>query len=42
MNTPVYTEYYEDYEKFYVSAMRDVEEAKKTMDYGLDMASYPN
>ena len=40
--TPVYTEYFEDYEKFYASALRDVEETKKTREYGLDMANHPN
>ncbi len=34
--TPVYTEYDEDYEKFYAAALKDVEEAKKTREYGLD------
>ena len=40
--TPVYTEYDEDYEKFYTAALRDVEEAKKTREYGLDMTNHPN
>ena len=40
--TPVYTEYDEDYEKFYAAALRDVEEAKKTREYGLDMTNHPN
>ena len=40
--TLAYTEYDENYEKFYFSALRDVEEAKKTRDYGLDMANHPN
>ena len=28
--------------QFYASALRDVEEAKKTREYGLDMANHPN
>ena len=40
--TPVYTEYFEDYEKFYDAAVRDVEEAKKTREYLLDMENHPN
>ena len=40
--TPVYTEYDEDYEKFYAAALRDVEEAKKTREYELDMQNHPN
>ena len=40
--TPVYTEYCENYEKFYADALRDVEEAKKTREYGLDMTNHPN
>ena len=40
--TPVYTEYDEDYEKFYAAALKDVEEAKKTREYGLDMVNHPN
>lgn len=40
--TPVYTTYAEDYETFYANALRDVEEAKKTRDYGLDAANHPN
>ena len=40
--TPVYTEYCEDYERFYAAALRDVEEAKKTREYGLDTAGHPN
>ena len=38
--TPVYTEYDEDYEKFYAAALKDVEEAKKTREYGLDMVNH--
>lgn len=40
--TPVYTTYYEDYETFYKEASNDVEQAKKTREYGLDMENHPN
>lgn len=40
--TPVYTEYYEDYAEFYKSCAEDIEKAKQTRDYGLDMANHPN
>ena len=40
--TPVYTTYYEDYKTFYAEALADVERAKKTREYGLDMAEHPN
>ena len=40
--TTVYTEYCEDYEKFYAAAVQDIEKAKKTRAYGLDMANHPN
>ena len=40
--TPVYTAYCEDYETFYAAALRDVEEAKKTREYRLDMENHPN
>ena len=40
--TPVYTTYYEDYETFYREALADVERAKQTREYGLDMAGHPN
>ena len=40
--TPVYTHYYEDYGTFYANALKDVEAAKKTREYGLDMANHPN
>ena len=40
--TPVYTKYDEDYEKFYAAALLDVEEAKKTREYGLDIVNHPN
>ena len=40
--TPVYTEYFEDYEKFYEGAKCDIEKAKQTREYGLDAANHPN
>jgi chloramphenicol O-acetyltransferase type A len=40
--TPVYTKYNSDYEKFYVDALSDIEETKKTREYMLDMANHPN
>ena len=40
--TLVYTEYCEDYGTFYANALQDVEKAKTTRDYGLDMENHPN
>ncbi len=40
--SPVYTKYDENYETFYTDALRDLEEAKKTREYGLDMENHPN
>ena len=40
--TPVYSTYYENYETFYKHALEDIETAKKTLDYGLDMENHPN
>ena len=40
--TLVYTEYCEDYAAFYANALQDVETAKKTREYGLDMENHPN
>ncbi|MBP5735872.1 MAG: hypothetical protein J6W55_00255 [Acidaminococcaceae bacterium] len=40
--TLVYTEYCEDYGTFYANALQDVEKAKTTRDYGLDMDNHPN
>ncbi len=40
--TPVYTTYTEDYQLFYRNALEDVERAKQTREYGLDMAGHPN
>ena len=40
--TLVYTEYCTDYAAFYSNALQDVEQAKKTRDYGLDLEHHPN
>lgn len=40
--TPVYTEYFSDYETFYKSCEEDIEKAKKTRDYKLDSVNHPN
>ncbi len=40
--TPVYTEYNADYSAFYAGAERDIERAKQTREYGLDMENHPN
>lgn len=40
--TVVYTEYDEDYDKFYKTCSADIELAKKTRDYGFDMINHPN
>ena len=40
--TPVYSKYYADYDKFYAAALQDIEKAKQTREYGLDMANHPN
>lgn len=40
--TPVYTRYSEDYHTFYNNALDDVEKAKKSREYGLDMEHHPN
>ena len=40
--TPVYTIYDDDYETFYKNALADVEQAKQSRDYGLDMETHPN
>ena len=40
--TPVYTEYIEDYSHFYKSAQADIEKAKATHEYQLDMQNHPN
>lgn len=40
--SPVYTEYCENYEIFYERALEDLENAKATREYALDMANHPN
>ena len=40
--TPVYTQYDPDYGRFYAAALRDVEAAKRTREYALDMENHPN
>ena len=40
--TPVYTNYDPDYETFYKNAVSDIENAKKTREYGLDTSNHPN
>lgn len=40
--TPVYTEYNENYDIFYKNALNDVNEAKNTREYLLDMENHPN
>ena len=40
--TPVYSKYHEDYDRFYHAALHDVEAAKQTRDYLLDMPNHPN
>lgn len=40
--TPVYTQYCEDYREFYEGCARDIEKAKQTREYGLDMQNHPN
>ena len=40
--TPVYTTYYEDYKTFYYQASKDIEKAKQTREYGLDMKNHQN
>ena len=40
--TPVYTQYDEDYNIFYKAALADIENAKKTREYNLDMTNHPN
>ena len=40
--TVAYTEYDEDYQKFYKKAQEDLEEAKTTREYRLDMKDHPN
>ena len=40
--TPVYSYYCEDYDLFYKNAAKDIEDAKATREYGLDMQNHPN
>ena len=40
--TPVYTVYDENYSVFYANAVRDLERAMETREYGLDAAGHPN
>ena len=40
--TVVYTEYFEEYEKFYNSCVAEIGKAKKTREYGLDPENHPN
>ena len=40
--TPVYTKFYYDYPTFYENALIDIESAKETRKYGLDMQNHPN
>lgn len=40
--TPVYTKYYDNYEKFYEEAVKDTEVAKATSEYALDAENHPN
>ncbi len=40
--TPVYTEYSEDYGRFYKDCAEDIERAKNTREYGLDTENHPN
>lgn len=40
--TVVYTEYFEEYEKFYNSCVEEIEKAKQTREYGLDSKNHPN
>ena len=40
--TIIYSYYYEDYDKFYKEALKDLEEGKKRRDYGFDLQDHPN
>ena len=40
--TPVYSSYCEDYATFYAGALADLERAKQSREYGLDMEHHPN
>ena len=40
--TVVYTEYFEEYEKFYKNCSDDIAAAKQTREYGFDLKNHPN
>ena len=40
--TPVYTYYYEDYDRFYRCALEDVKKAQQAGEYGLSSQDHPN
>ena len=40
--TPVYTEYFEDYDRFYKAAADDIRNAKGSREYLLDSEGHPN
>ena len=40
--SPVYTEYFEDYDRFYKEAANDINNAKNSRDYLLDSEGHPN
>ncbi|MBE6071741.1 MAG: chloramphenicol acetyltransferase [Clostridium butyricum] len=40
--TVVYTEYFDEYEKFYNVCAKEIEKAKQTREYGLDPKNHPN
>ena len=40
--TPVYSVYYDDYDRFYENALIDLENAKETREYLLDAEGHPN
>ena len=40
--TPVYSSYNADYQVFYLDALKDIEKAKESREYGLDSANHPN
>ena len=40
--TPVYTEYFPNYQDFYESCTADIVQAKESREYSLDMANHPN
>ncbi len=40
--TPVYTEYFAEYKKFYDACERDMERGRQMQEYGLDSENHPN